>query len=508
MTLRTRLVLALLALATVGLAVFGMSTYTLYRRSLQQQLDQDLRALARGQGGRLLATAGQSAYDLATCQPTGSSTPDPSTPGGSSFPASDPGGAPGQGLDAYSELRGADGSPVACILPLGSTARPDLPGTISLGSSGEQFLETGSASGSGSWRVLAVSSAQLPGPGPGFNGADPRTSAQTVVVALRTKGMEASLARLARIELLAALCLLAALGGGAWVILRRGLRPLEEMAASAERITAGDLTERVDHADDRTEVGQLGLALNTMLDGIEQSFAERDATEARLRQFLADASHELRTPLTSIQGYAELFRMADTGDPADLERIDLPVVLDRIEQASGRMRGLIEALLLRARIAEPRALGLARVDLSLVAAEACSSAAAVDPDGRITLHAPQPVPVAGVAEHLHRAVLNLVANAVKHTPADSPIEVTVAANAVTRIASVTVRDHGPGLDPEALEHVFDRFWQADAARVGAGSGLGLSIVAGIAAEHGGRATVANAPDGGAAFAVELPLSGR
>jgi two-component system OmpR family sensor kinase len=326
-----------------------------------------------------------------------------------------------------------------------------------------------------------------------------------VITAVPTAGLEASLAQLLRIEVVAGVCLITALGVGAWFILRRGLRPLEEMAGSAATITAGDLTQRVEPADDHTEVGQLGLALNTMLDGIEDSFREREATEQRLRQFLADASHELRTPLTSIQGFAELFRLAAQGGPTDLDRLDLPVMLARIEQDADRMKGLVEDLLLLARLDEPKAIDPVPLDLAVLAAEACSAAAALQPGRSITLEAPLPVPVDGVGDHLHRAIVNLVNNAVKHTPEGTSIDVTVAGNTVTRRASVTVRDHGTGLSDEALVHVFDRFWQADSARVGAGSGLGLSIVAGIATEHGGDATAANARDGGAVFTIELPL---
>src|SRR5262249_13526441 len=142
---------------------------------------------------------------------------------------------------------------------------------------------------------------------------------------------------------IAALLLVTA--AGAWLILRRGLRPLERMAGTASRISAGDLSERVSPADATSEGGQLGLALNTMLDAIEAAFAERDATEMRLRQFLADASHELRTPLTSIQGFAELFRVS--GENA---RVDLPTILRRIEEESARMKVLVEDLLLLARL--------------------------------------------------------------------------------------------------------------------------------------------------------------
>src|SRR5436853_5488269 len=140
------------------------------------------------------------------------------------------------------------------------------------------------------------------------------------------------------------------LSAGAWLIMRRGLRPLEQIATTAGSIAGGDLSSRVTPSGGASEVGQLGLALNTMLDEIEAAFAERDATEQRLRQFLADASHELRTPLASIQGFAELFRIG-----ADQEHIDLPTILRRIEEESSRMKGLVEDLLLLDRIVQPRA---------------------------------------------------------------------------------------------------------------------------------------------------------
>lgn len=512
MTLRTRLVVALVALSTVGLAVFGISTYTLYQRSLEKQLDQDLAANSLGQAGRLARDASGGGLDPASCQSTGTAATNevvlPPNLAGST-------GVPGGGLDAYAELRSSDGAVVACAVPVSSDSRPDLPDDLRAEPGETQYLTVGSTEGSGSWRVLVRAADAGPSTTqfrtPDGNVVTPTQALDaldgaTIITAVRTAGIEESLARLLRIELVAAICLLTALGGGAWFILRRGLRPLEEMADSAATITAGDLSQRVEPADDRTEVGQLGLALNTMLDGIEDSFREREATEQRLRQFLADASHELRTPLTSIQGFAELFRLASQGGPHDLDRLDLPVMLARIEQDADRMKALVEDLLLLARLDAPKAVDPVPLDLAVLAAEACSSATSLQGDRTISLEAPEPVPVRGVGDHLHRAIVNLVNNAVKHTPAGTPIEVTVAGNPVTRHASVTVRDHGPGLDDDALAHVFDRFWQADAARVGAGSGLGLSIVAGIAAEHGGQATASNARDGGAVFTIELPLA--
>src|SRR5205085_11340993 len=324
-------------------------------------------------------------------------------------------------------------------------------------------------------------------------------SGNTVVISVPTGEVTNSLHRLTLIEVFGGAVLLAILCAGSWVILRRGLRPLEEMASTAGEIAAGDLSQRVAPADDVSEVGRLGLALNTMLDEIEEAFAERDATEQRLRQFLADASHELRTPLTSIQGFAELFRLG-----GDAQHADLATMMRRIEQESARMKVLVEDLLLLARLDQTRPVERQPVDLAVLAADACSDAVAAAPDRPVTLDAPDPVVVLGDQSLLRQAVANLVSNAVRHTADGTAID--VSARLADGRAIVTVRDHGRGLDDAALTHVFDRFWQADKARVGAGAGLGLSIVAGIAAEHGGTATAANAVDGGAVFTLQLPLS--
>ena len=512
MTLRSRLVLALVVLATVGLAIFGVTTYSLYRRSQERTLDQQLASIVDSQATRLGAIATSTANSTATFDPddcsvtfgqsNSASANPPNTPTGGGRRL--PGFAPGQSLDGYAELRSAKGTVLACQDTLSASGRPQLPDDLKV-TSKRQFLTVGSTSGGGEWRAIVTTPDFLNGPGGRRPNPDLEAQLKTltgskVIVAVRTSGVDASMDRLLRIELIAALVLLSALGTGSWFILRGGLRPLEEMADSAATITAGDLSQRVEPADDRTEVGQLGLALNTMLDGIEVSFQERDATERRLRQFLSDASHELRTPLTSIQGFAELFRLG-----ADNERLDLPVILRRIEQESARMKVLVEDLLLLARLDETRPAETAPVDLSVLAADACTDAVAVAPDRAVTLDAPYPTVVRGDSHHLRQAISNLVTNAVKHTPDGSPIEVSAKASGDR--ATVTVRDHGPGLDEASIAHVFDRFWQADSARVGTGSGLGLAIVAGIAEEHGGTAHVENAPDGGAVFTIDIPIAG-
>lgn len=482
-TLRTRLVAALVLLATMGLAVFGVVTYSLYKRSLVDQLDGQLAGLVRPQAERL----GMSVVDgdaRTVC--TSAAVPH-------GFERTDRRGGfgPAQGLDAYAQLT-VDGAVVACVAPLSTSGRPHIPHALTTTTT-PMVRTVGAATGSGAWRLRAAP-VELDGP----ISQSISSGSAVVIVAVPTAGLDESMRRLVAIELASATGLLLALAAGAWLVLRKGLRPLERMATSASSITTGDLSQRVFPADQRTEVGQLGLALNTMLDGIEIAFDEREATERRLRQFLADASHELRTPITSIQGFAELYRMS--GGQSD--RLDLPVVMRRIEEESGRMRSLIQDLLLLAELDEVRPVRRESVDLSVLAADACTDAVAVAPDRAVTLDAPEPVAVTGDEDHLRQAVANLVVNALRHTPQGSPVDVST--RMIEGAAIVEVRDHGSGLDPEGLAHVFDRFWQADRARVGAGSGLGLSIVAGIAAEHRGRATAANAPDGGAVFTLTIP----
>jgi two-component system OmpR family sensor kinase len=186
------------------------------------------------------------------------------------------------------------------------------------------------------------------------------------------------------------------------------------------------------------------------------------------------------------------------------EVLDRDTMVRRIEEESTRMNVLVDDLLLLARLDQTRPAEREPVDLTVLAADACTDAVAVDPSRTVTLEAPRPVVVAGDSDHLRQAIANLIGNALRHTPAGSPIEVG-AALADGR-AVVHVRDHGDGLSAEALAHVFDRFWRADAARRRGGVGLGLSIVAAIADEHHGTATVANAPGGGPIFTISLPVA--
>jgi two-component system OmpR family sensor kinase len=275
------------------------------------------------------------------------------------------------------------------------------------------------------------------------------------------------------------------------------------MGQTADAIAGGDLSRRVSPATERTEVGRLGLALNAMLGQIEKAFAERQASENRLRQFLADASHELRTPLASIRGYAELFRIGAARKPADTEK-----AMSRIEDESERMGALVENLLTLARLDQVPEVARKPVDLAMLASDAAGDARAIAPDRQIELRAVSPVTVMGDASQLRQVLGNLVRNALVHTPAGTRIELSV--QVVGSDAEVEVRDHGHGLPTDDTDALFERFWRADPGRGRgrAGAGLGLSIVAAIVAAHGGHVSAANADGGGAVFTIRLPVSGN
>ncbi len=335
---------------------------------------------------------------------------------------------------------------------------------------------------------------------PHFRGASRVTAdGGVLVVALSMKDADQTLHRLLSVELAVAAVVLLALAMLAWWVIKLGLRPLAQMQATAGAIAAGDLSRRVDVPDESTEVGQLGIALNQMLAQIEQAFDERAASEARLRRFVGDASHELRTPLTSIRGYAELFRRGAAERPGDLAK-----AMRRIEEEADRMGVLVDDLLLLARLDQGRPLERAPVDLTRIAADAVDDARTVAPGRSITFAPTGAVVVPGDQARLRQVMANLLQNAVRHTPPDTPVYVGVTGNDTDAV--VEVRDEGPGMATDDANRVFERFWRSDASRTRAsgGTGLGLAIVAAIAEAHGGSASVVTAPGEGATFRVQLP----
>jgi two-component system OmpR family sensor kinase len=321
-----------------------------------------------------------------------------------------------------------------------------------------------------------------------------------LVVATSLREVDSTLHRLLLIELVAtALVLGAIVALGLWLV-RLGLRPLDAIGQTASAIAAGDLSRRVERAEERTEVGRLGLALNAMLARIESSFRAQEASERKLRRFVADASHELRTPLTAVRAYAELYDRGAAERPDDLERS-----MKGISRESERMSVLVDDLLLLARLDDGRPLEREPVQLDEVVGEAVETAQTVDPDRPISLHA-EPATVLGDRVRLRQIVDNLLANVRAHTPPGTPASVSVARR--NGSAEIAVTDQGPGLDEEHLEHVFERFYRADPsrARTSGGVGLGLAIVAAVAEAHGGTVSASSSPGEGTTIAIALPLA--
>jgi len=299
------------------------------------------------------------------------------------------------------------------------------------------------------------------------------------------------------------------------LIVRLALRPLRRVTATAARVSelpldrgAVDLVDRVPaaDADQRTEVGRVGAALNRMLDHVDVALETRHASEKKIAQFVADASHELRTPLASIRGYAELTRRGGQELPADAIHS-----LDRIESESIRMTGLVEDLLLLARLDEGRELERKPVDLTRILVDVVSDAHAAGPGHVWNLDLPdEPVLMAGDAARLHQVFANLLANARIHTDRGATVTVALASGANqasgANEAVVTVTDNGPGI-PESLQStLFERFARGDSSRFrGTGStGLGLAIARAVVAAHRGEITAESRP-GFTRFRVALPL---
>ncbi len=468
MSLRARLLAVVAVVACAGLAAAGLATYASLRSFLLDRVDRSLIA-AGGEVQRAVSGRGR--------------------PG--------PGfrrGGPRRRVDleqlaalvpgVFVEVRGPGGG----VLGRGVlSAEPGAPEPELDGTPVNGVFDAGAAGGDTRFRVRAQALA----------------SGGSVVVAAPLDDVDATLRRLALIEVVVSLLALAAMiGAGLWLV-RVGLRPLARIEATAEAIAAGDLSRRVEPDEERTEVGRLGRALNGMLARIEAAFAARTASERRLRRFVADASHELRTPLAAVRAYAELFERGARDRPADLER-----AMAGIRRESGRMGALVDELLLLARLDEGRPLERAPVDLAAIARDAVEAARLVDPARRLGLDVAggAAVWVTGDAGRLRQTVDNLLANVRAHTPAGTAAEVRVRAADGEAVLEVT--DAGPGLTGEQAARAFERFYRADAsrARSAGGTGLGLAIVAAIAEAHGGRATVEPGRSGGARFTLALPAS--
>ena len=467
MSLRARLLIVTVGLVAVGLMVADVLTYRALATSLSQRLDEQLQQ-AQPFAVHALQQDGSGGFG----EPGPMEAVGP--PAGTYAAFLDPSGAIVR--DTFFDAPGG-------TTPAPPTLPADLPGSTGGGTGTTTF--TASSTDGIDYRTEATG--PLPDRG-------------TLVVGIPLTEAQATLHRLVRIELLVTLGVIVLVAGLAWWLVRVGLRPLEGIGETAGAIAAGDLSRRVEPADDRTEVGRLGTSLNTMLAQIEVAFEERRASEARLRRFIADASHELRTPLTSIRGYAELFRRGASARPEDLA-----TSMARIEAEAERMGVLVDDLLLLARLDQGRPLEHDPVDLARVAADAVDAARAIDPARPIELDASAPAMLPGDAGRLRQVLDNLLENARVHSPAGTPTRVQVRRDGTDVV--LTVADEGPGMDADTATRAFERFYRGDPARSRAtgGAGLGLSIVAAIVEAHGG--TVALLPtDTGATFEVRIPAN--
>jgi two-component system OmpR family sensor kinase len=288
------------------------------------------------------------------------------------------------------------------------------------------------------------------------------------------------------------------IGLGVFVVLRRGLRPIEAMAGQADRITGGDLTDRVAPHHPRSEVGRLGAALNGMLGRIEADLHEREASQQQMRRFFADASHELRTPLASLRANAELYQQGALGSPDEVDE-----VMDRIAAETRRMGRLVDDMLRLARLGQHPGQSQEPVDVTAVVTGCAGRMQVADPARTWQVQIADGLTTVGDEELLRRAVDNLLMNVLVHTGRDTVG--TITASAAGGRVTIEVSDDGPGVPPDKLPHIFERFYRAGAPSGRPGSGLGLAIAAEIASAHGGTAQAALASPHGLRIRLTLPV---
>jgi len=446
MTLRRRLVLAVVVLA-VTLALAATSVLVVQRRYLVGQLDTQISSLAKNPKALILLSNRASAADV----------------------------LPNALGEVYIGRLGAGGRLTTVLAPADD---PDLVPVIAAGQSFPS--PTGVATASGHARRVRVVTAQL------GNGAE-------AVIAVPTTRADAATARLATTLGLAGLAIALVVGLVVWWVVRLGLRPIAQMTATADAIAAGDLSRRVEPAAPGTEAARLGQAINAMVDTTQ-------ATQARMRRFVADASHELRTPLTTLLGYSSLHT---PGGGASAETVD--DAMRRINAEAARMTRIVQGLLQLSDLDEHGLVARQVVDLVPLLRDAVSDLRVVQPDRPASLDAPPSLVVPGDRDRLFQVVAALTTNAMRHTPHDAPI--AIRASGASGVARVEVADGGPGIPAEHLPHLYERFYRADTgrARSQGGNGLGLAVVAAIVSAHGGRYGVDSTPGAGSTFWFELPL---
>jgi two-component system OmpR family sensor kinase len=478
--LRTRLVASLVALLAVVSVGVGVASVITMRHVLTSQLDSQLAAADN---------RSHHAYDH-----VGGGHPGGDMDGGPGFTS-----APGQPAGTIGAIR--QGNTILGANYTDSSGSPQaLPDagdqTVLAAMSADGKPHTVDLPGLGTYRVLAA--------------ADSDGDGHVLITGLPMHNVQMAVYRLSAVITIVAVVglLLAALIG--LLIVRLTLRPLRRVAATASRVAElpldkGDVALAVRVPDEdiepRTEVGQVAAALNRMLGHVSHALSARQQSESKVRQFVADASHELRTPLAAIRGYAELTRRTRKELPPDIS-----YAMERVESEATRMSGMVDDLLLLARLDAGRPVEREDVDLTALLVDVVSDAHVAGPEHPVELDLPdEPVVVSGDNHRLHQVVANLLSNARTHTPAGTRVSVQLAR--VDERARITVKDDGPGIPASLLPSVFDRFARADdsRSRAAGSTGLGLAIVSSVVAAHGGAVRVESAP-GRTEFTVDLPVS--
>lgn len=477
-TLRRRLVLAVVALVAILGVAIGLVSVLFLQDNLLGRLD---RQVARATEVGVHQTEREAAHGA-----TG--------PGGAV-------GVLGQTLGTFAAkiVNGAIvGKPVVVYPGATQTASVDLPDRLIALPVGGTATTVDLGGTLGEYRLKAVS----------------LRDGSELVIGLPMAEVNSTTSQLVFVILIVTLVAIVLAGGIGLLIVRLALRPLDRVAATAAQVEElpldrGEvaLAVRVPKrdTDQRTEVGRVGAAINRMLGHVSSALTARQASELKVRQFVADASHELRTPLASIRGYAELTRRGPHDLPADVVRS-----IGRIESEAERMTALVEDLLLLARLDEGRALRREPVDLSRLLIDAVSDAHAAGPGHRWTIDLPgEPVVVTGDEPRLYQVVANLLANARVHTSPGTAVMVALSEEEMQddRVAVVTVTDDGPGIPAELQATLFERFARGDSSRSRetGSTGLGLAIVHAVVEAHAGSVTASSEP-GRTEFRVALPAA--
>jgi len=500
--LRTKLITAVLALVIAALAAISITSVWVLRNYLTTQYD-----------SKLLNTYQTNVSAL----PSGPITFKDSFLYNTLYQSQGPNSYWGVQLSG-AQLAPQESGPSGSLFPGGSMggpnqqSAPDVPSSQAWASANSGRLVTlGSQSGDDTWRVIATS---IP---VSVNGS---TESATLVFAWDLGNIGAEIRWLITVDLIVSGGVLVILAVVSIAVVRANLRPLDDIELTAGQIAAGHLNHRITERDPRTEIGSLGRSLNAMLSQIETAFhAQQESEEAahrseeRMRRFIADASHELRTPLTTLRGFAEFYRQRGGVQPDGMTPEELDRIMRRLESEASRMGLLVEDLLQLARLDQQRPLDIHPVDLLTLAADAVQDSRMVAPGRKIDLTVAPGAAflVEGDEPRLRQVIGNLVANARTHTAPEASITVSIASGTLKTGAPAVVLDvidDGPGMTNEQAQHIFERFYRADAARnrASGGTGLGLAIVAGIVTAHGGEVTVRTAPGLGADFCVKLPLS--